>query len=263
MRLIAHRGGSLEAPENTLRAFRHAVEVGCDMLELDLRTTADGAVVVLHDAEVDRVTDGCGPIAALDLAEVRALDAAHWFAPGRGADPTAGAFPLRGGGGDLRIPTLEEVLRHVPGVPLTMDLKVGPPEAPEVPAAVAALLRAHRRVGDVIVGSFDQVRLDAFRALAPEIPTSATQDEVVRVWSGEPVPAGARIAALQVPAAYGSLEVVTPELVARAHAGGAEVHVWTVDEPAEMRRLGGLGVDGIISDRPRVLVEVLGPGSGG
>jgi glycerophosphoryl diester phosphodiesterase len=262
-RCIAHRGGSLEHPENTLRAFRHAEALGCDAIELDLRMTADGVVVVLHDPEVDRVTDGTGPVAGLTLAEVRELDAAHWFAPGHGPSREADAHPLRGGADDLRIPTLEEVLAAFPSLPIVMDLKVGPPELPGFTAAVVALLAEHDRRDDVIVGSFDQGRLDAFRALAPGIPTSASQDEVVAFWQGGPAPAVEGFAALQVPATYAGIEVVTGDLVERAHAVGIEVHVWTVDEPGQMRALVDLGVDAIMSDVPTLLVDTLRTGGAG
>jgi glycerophosphoryl diester phosphodiesterase len=258
VRCIAHRGGGREAPEGTLHAFRRAAALGCDALELDVRRTADGEVVVLHDEVVDRITDGSGEVAALALAEVQALDAAWAFAPGIGPDPSADAHPLRGRGGpDLRIPTLAELLVAVPGVPLVIDLKVGPPEEPDVPEQVARLLRAAGRGDDVIVGSFSQVRLDAFRALAPGVPTSATQDEAAAFWAGEPIPDVPGFAALQVPARFGDVDVVTADFVDRAHASGVEVHVWTVDDPDEVRRLVGLGVDGIVTDVPEAVSAVL------
>jgi glycerophosphoryl diester phosphodiesterase len=257
LRCIAHRGGAREVPENTVRAFRRAAALGCDALELDLRATADDAIVVLHDPRVDRVTEASAAVEELSLAEVRALDAAHWFSPGRGADRTAASFPLRGSDAvDLRIPTLEEVLLAVPDVHLVVDLKVGPPAVPWFPAAVAERLATHGRRGDVTVGSFDQGRLDAFRVLAPDVATSATREEVVAFFGGGPAPAVPRFTAFQVPARYGELEVVTPGLVERAHAGGHEVHVWTVDDPAEMRRLADLGVDGLITDVPSTLLQV-------
>jgi glycerophosphoryl diester phosphodiesterase len=260
MRRIAHRGGSLEAPENTLRAFRRAVALGCDAVELDLRATADGTVVVLHDPEVDRVTEGTGRVADLTAADLTALDAAHWFVPGRGPDRTAPSHPLRGtGDADLRIPTLADVLAALDGVPLVMDLKVGPPEVPGFVDAVAELLRARGRVRDVIVGSFSSERLDAFRSLAPGVPTSASAEEVLACWQGGATPDVPGFAAFQVPPRHGDIEVVTADLVARVHASGAQVHVWTVDEPAEMVRLLELGVDGIISDVPSVLVDVVPP----
>jgi glycerophosphoryl diester phosphodiesterase len=257
IRRIAHRGGSREAPENTLAAFRRAADLGCDAVELDLRVTADRSVVVLHDPDLDRVTDGAGPVAARTLAEVRRLDAAHWFVPSLGAMVGAADYPLRGSGADdLRVPTLEEVLRALPDVPLVMDLKVGPPEMPWLPGAVAELLAAAGRRDDVVVGSFDQGRLDAFRSAAPAVPTSATQAEVAAFWAGGPPPPVPGFAAFQVPRTFGDIEVVTPDFVERAHEADAEVHVWTVDDPAEMRELAAIGVDGLITDVPSVLTSL-------
>lgn len=259
MRCFAHRGGSLEAPEGTLRAFRRAVALGCDGVELDVRATADGEVVVAHDPELDRTTDGSGPIGAATLSELRSRDAAHWFVPGRGPDPGAEEHPMRGSAADdLRIPTLAEVLAALPGVPLVIDLKVGPPELPDFPAAVAELLRREGRMDDVIVGSFGQERLDAFRAVAPGVPTSATPEEVAALWQDGTPTEVPGFCAYQVPVAYGDVDVVTPAFVQRAHAVGAEVHVWTVDEPSEMLRLRDLGVDAIITDRPAVAMAALG-----
>jgi glycerophosphoryl diester phosphodiesterase len=270
---IAHRGGSLEAPENTLHAFRHAVSLGADMLEMDLRATADGEVVVIHDPDVDRVTDGTGPVATHTLDELRQLDAAHWFVPGAGPVRGADEYPLRGVArsrkgtapgwedivpDDLRVPTLSEVLQAFPAVPITIDLKVGEPELGWFHEAVAGLLAEHGRTEDVIVGSFATERLVPLRRYAPHLPTSAAQTEVAAFWAGEALPAIGRLVALQVPATYGDIEVVTSDFVARAHDEGLDVHVWVVDDESEMRRLVDLGVDGLVTDRPTTAARVLG-----
>lgn len=256
---ISHRGGSAEAPENTLHAFKRAVRLGTDMLELDLHATADGEVVVCHDASVDRTTDGTGRIRDLTLAELHRLDAAHWFSPGTGATRTAGDYPLRGRASqddDLRIPTLRALLEALPDTAMTMELKTGPPNAPAYHEAVAALLEAYDR--PVIIGSFSDSVLEAFRAHAPHRTTSASQTEATMFWAEQTVPAGRNIVALQVPPTFEGIEVVTEPFVVAAHDRGLAVHVWTVDEPQEMRRLLDLGVDGIMTDRPTVLAEVLG-----
>ena len=265
--LVAHRGGALEAPENTMHAFRHGVACGAHMLELDLHATADGEVVVLHDPMLDRTTDGNGAVADKRLADVLVLDAAHWFMPGRGAVPAAGPYPLRGVAtgaapsppaepGDLRVPTFAAVLDAFPNTWLTMELKVD-----GLHEHVVKLLAAHGREGDVLVGGFVAERLEAFRAAAPRVATSATEPEAAAFWawahgSGE-FPGPLPYAALQVPTTYEGVEVVTETLVTRAHGCGVAVHVWTVDEPAEMHRLLDLGVDGIMTDRPSVLAGVL------
>jgi glycerophosphoryl diester phosphodiesterase len=267
---IAHRGGSLEAPENTIHAFRHAVALGADMLEMDLRATADGEIVVLHDPDVDRVTDGTGPVAALPWEEVRRLDAAHWFVPDVGPLRGADHYPLRGAAGgrvdaagdidadELRIPRLSQVLEAFPQVPITVDLKVGAPELGWFHEAVANLLAEYGRTDDVIVGSFATERLEPLRRYAPHLPTSAAQTEVAAFWAGEALPATGRLVALQVPATYGDIEVVTREFVVRAHDEGLVVHVWVVDDEHEMRRLIDLGVDGLVTDRPTTAARVLG-----
>jgi glycerophosphoryl diester phosphodiesterase len=252
-----------------MHAFRHALACGADMLEMDVRATADGQVVVLHDPDVDRVTNGSGPVATLTWPEVRGLDAAHWFVPDVGALRGATHYPLRGvalgssdardaAPEDLRIPLLAEVLEAFPDVPLTIDLKVGAPELGWFHEAVAQLLAEHGRTDDVIVGSFSADRLEAFRRVAPAIPTSAAQVEVAAFWAGEMLPATPSLVALQVPPTYADIEVVTADFVERAHAAELEVHVWVVDEEAEMLRLVNLGVDGLVTDRPTTAARVLG-----
>jgi glycerophosphoryl diester phosphodiesterase len=266
--LIAHRGGALEAPENTLFAFRHAVACGAAMVELDLRATSDGEIVVLHDRTLDRTTDGSGAVAERALAAVQALDAAHWFVPGRGACMDDGPYPLRGmavGAAptpdgvtavELRVPTLEDVLRALPDTWLTMELK-----APGLESRVAELLGRYGRAPDVIIGGFATERLEAFRDAAPHVATSATEPEAAALWAAAhghgPPPDRLPYAALQVPPVHDGHVVVTAAFVAAAHERGRAVHVWTVDEPVAMHRLLDLGVDGIMTDRPTVLAEVL------
>jgi glycerophosphoryl diester phosphodiesterase len=266
--LIAHRGGAREAPENTLHAFGHGAASGAHMLELDVHASADGEIVVIHDAAVDRTTDGSGPVAAHSLRELRALDAAHWFVRGEGAVTDAPHYPLRGVAtgaaepppdvdpADLRVPTLAEVLEAFPTSLFTMELKAAGIHEP-----VVALLTALGRERDVIVGGFDTERVGAFRATAPQIATSATEAEVARFWAwahghGED-PGALPYVALQVPPVYRGLEVVTEAFVNAAHARGLPVHVWTVDDDEAMHRLLGRGVDGIMTDRPTALAKVL------
>jgi glycerophosphoryl diester phosphodiesterase len=266
--VVAHRGGALEAPENTLHAFRHGLACGAQMLELDLRRTVDGEIGVLHDATLDRTTDGRGPVAERALAEVRLLDAAHWFVPGRGAHRGAGPYPLRGVStgtapspagvdpNELRVPTLDAVLDAFPGSWVTMELK-----APDLHDRLAAILRAHDRDARVIVGAFAAERLAAFRRAAPRVATSASEAEVACFWAwvhgAGRKPDSMPYTALQLPLSHKGTAVVTETLVARAHELDIAVHVWTIDDPAEMQRFLDLGVDGIMTDRPSVLGRVL------
>jgi glycerophosphoryl diester phosphodiesterase len=263
----AHQGGAREGPSSTLFALRKARAAGAHALELDVHATADRRLVVCHDATVDRTTNGTGALAELTLAEIQTLDNAFWWVPGEVVDhdrPDAD-YPLRGrapADREFGIATLEEVLRTFPGVFLNLDIKQTAPQVEPYEAALAGLLRAYGRADDVIVASFWDAATDAFRAVAPEITTSAgtlaTAEFHGAVQSGQaPPPSVTCHDALQVPPAVGDIVVVDEPFVTRAHAAGLAVHVWTIDEAEEMARLLALGVDGIMSDRPSVLAGVL------
>lgn len=261
----AHQGGAREGPSSTLFAMRRALDAGANALELDVHATADGHLVVCHDETVDRTTDGTGAIAALTLAEVQALDNAYWFVPGEVVAPgrPAAEYPLRGrapADEELRIATLAEVLEAFPGVLLNLDIKQTAPTVRPYEAALAALLREHGRSEDVIVASFHDAATEALSACAPEIHTSAGTAASAVFWQavrdGTPVPP-TRHQALQLPPSVGDIAVVDDRLVAAAHAHGLAVHVWTVDDAAEMEQLVDVGVDGVMSDTPSVLVRVL------
>ena len=272
---IAHQGGAREAPANTLYAFATAVRAGAHGLELDVHMTADGHVIVLHDPTVDRTTDGTGAVDHLTLEEIRRLDAAHWFVPGEGVvhGRVATAYPLRGvATGDrppppghepaaFTIPTLAEVLVAFGGVHVNLDIKRTSPETAPYEHAVAELVQRHDRTADVIVGSFSDTALSRFKTIAPEVFTAAGPADTVAFWSTAQGQGGVALpnhVALQVPVRFEGLEVVTPAFVTAAHAHHIAVHVWTVDEAEEMARLLGMGVDGIVTDRPSVLANVLG-----
>lgn len=249
--IIAHRGASGHAPENTLAAFQRAVEMGADIVELDLQLTADGRLVVLHDDTVDRTTNGRGSVLDLSLAEIKALDAGYGFAV------AAGEFPFRGAG--LTVPTLEEVLEAFPTAALNLEMKA--PAGPPIADALAAVLRRYRAEDRVLVASFNPEILRRFRELMPGVPTSLAENEartfylLHRVfldrWYRSPG------VALQVPEWSGAIHVVTPSFIAAARRLGLKVHVWTVNDPGDMRRLVDLGVDGIITAFPDRLAAVL------
>jgi len=267
----AHQGGAWEAPSSTRYAIRKALAAGATGIELDVHATADGELVVCHDATVDRTTNGSGAIASMSLAELRALDNAYWFVPG--ADVTPGRdqedYPYRGRAPedpDFAIATLREVLEEFPGVVLNLDVKQTAPEVEPYEEALARLLAEHGRRDDVIVASFHDRATERFARLAPDVPTSAGTMVTAAFWravhTGEPVEAAwegrfARPVALQVPETFGGTTVVDERFVEAAHHAGVAVHVWTVDDEASMRRLVGLGVDGIVTDVPTVLCTVL------
>ena len=267
----AHQGGAWEAPSSTLYAIRAALASGSTAVELDVHATADGELVVCHDATVDRTTDGTGAIAAMTLAELRTLDNAYWFVPG--SDATAGLapshYPFRGrapADPDFRIPTLREVLEQFPGVLLNLDVKQTAPVVEPYEEALARLLVEFQRRDDVIVASFFDEATERFATFAPDIPTSAGMATTAEFWrsvqAGDPpapalATASRRPVAFQVPEVYGEVTVVDRRFVDAAHAAGVAVHVWTVDDEASMRELVRLGVDGIITDVPTVLSRVL------
>ncbi len=246
-------------------AIRSALKAGATAIELDVHCTADGHLVVCHDDMVDRTTNGHGAIASMTLEELRVLDNAYWFVPGADATPgrPADAYPLRGRAPkdkDLRIATLEEVLEEFPSVVLNLDIKQTAPDVVPYEAKLADLLRCAGRTSDVIVASFHDSATDAFSAIAPEIATSAGTNLVTQLWrasrDGSDLPA-TRHVAVQVPARMGSMVVVDEIFVAAMHDHGLAVHVWTINDQEQMESLVGLGVDGIITDRPSLLAKVL------
>lgn len=249
--LIAHRGGAALAPENTLAAFRLALEgFRADVLELDVHLTADGEVVVSHDATVDRCTDGSGPIAGLTLSELSRLDAGHRFSPdGR-------TFPFRGTG--LRLPTLEEVLRAFPCVRLNVELKA---DTDGLVSAFAALVRAERAAHRICCGSeHDELAARLHDAL-PEAchfyPRQALTDFVLAQKAGAEPPRDERYTVLDMPLYFQGARLFDEGLRDTAARLGLWINVWTIDDPEEMRRLADEGVGGIMTDRPDLLRETL------
>ncbi len=261
----AHQGGAWEGPSSTLYAIRAALDAGATGIELDVHATADHRLVVCHDPTVDRTTDADGTIAARTWAELAGLDNAYWWAPGADVSPglEPEAYPFRGRApADHRfgIALLEEVLEEFPDTVLNLDIKQTAPAVPPYEEALATLLRRFGCADRIIVASFLDDATDAFSAVAPEFPTSAGTLAVAAfyqaVQAGEPPPPTPHVA-LQVPVSVGELTLVDERFVEVAHAAGLAVHVWTVEEEAEMERLVGLGVDGIITDRPTALAGVL------
>ncbi len=261
----AHQGGAWEGPSSTLFAIRGALAAGASGIELDVHATADGVLVVCHDTTVDRTTDGTGAIADLTLDDLRALDNAYEWVLGADVTPglEASEYPFRGrapGDRQFGIATLEEVLEEFPGTVLNLDIKQTAPVVAPYEETLARLLRRFGRTDDIIVASFLDAATDAFSAVAPEIPTSAGTAAVAAFYQAvvagdEPPPM--RHVALQVPRKFGELVVIDERFVEAAHRADLAVHVWTIEEEAEMEQLCDLGVDGIITDRPTALVDVL------
>jgi len=261
----AHQGGAWESPSSTLHAIAHAVEAGATGIELDVHATADGELVVCHDATVDRTTPATGTIASFTLAELRKLDFSYWWIPGADVTPDrpAADYPFRGRAPEdpaFGIATLREVLERFPGLVLNLDIKQTAPVVAPYEEALARLLAEFGRSDDVIVASFLDPATDAFRRFAPSVPTSAGTMATAEAWravqAGEGVPEMPAVA-YQVPERQGDLVVVDERFVAAAHEAGKAVHVWTVNDTESMERLLGLDVDGIISDLPTTLCGVL------
>jgi glycerophosphoryl diester phosphodiesterase len=247
--VFAHRGGSRLAPENTIAAFDRAVAEGVDGLELDVRLARDGEVVVCHDATVDRTTDGSGPIRSMTVRELAGLDAGYHFSDGDGSRP------FRGKG--IGIPTLREVAWRYREPRLIVEMKE---DNRALVHAVLDVLRAADALARTCLGSFHLAALEEARRLEPGVATSAAQREVrwalYRSWVGL-FPRRVPYAAVQVPERREATQVVTPRFVRAAHRAGVDVHVWVVDEPDDMQRLLGWGVDGLITDRPDLAVPLV------
>ncbi len=262
----AHQGGAWESPSSTLHAIQHTLEAGATGVELDVHATADGELVVCHDATVDRTTAAQGTIASFTLAQLRAMDFSYWWIPGADVSPGRpdADYPFRGrapGDRSFGIATLREVLERHPGVVLNLDIKQTAPVVAPYEESLARLLAEFGRTDDVIVASFLDPATDAFRTFAPDVPTSAGTMATAAAWqavqAGEDLPESAAVA-FQVPERQGDLVIVDERFVAAAHRAGKAVHVWTVNDAVSMERLLGLGVDGIISDVPTTLCGVLG-----
>ena len=249
--IMAHRGASGIAPENTIIAFRKALEAGSDVLELDVHATKDGEIVVIHDETVDRTTDGTGAVKDFTLEELKRLDAGYRFTPDEGK-----TYPYRGQG--ITIPTLKEVFAEFPDARINIEIKQ--PEPP-IESSLLALIDEMGMRDKVLVASFHDEVMQRFRKLADDIATSAAEGELREFMvylTLKAVPFYTPKAdAFQVPEYYGERHVVTKDFIEAAHSKNVKVHVWTVNEEGDMRRLLELGVDGIITDYPDRLVEVM------
>jgi glycerophosphoryl diester phosphodiesterase len=249
--VIAHRGGRGLWPEGTLYAFKQALTLGVDVLEMDLRTTRDGFLVVMHDPSVDRTTDGSGPVRDYTLAELKKLDAAfNWSIDG------GRIYPLRGKG--IRIPTLREVFSELPDARLNIELKE---KDPAIISALCDNIKKYHMTDQVLVASFKSDILKAFRRVCPQVATSAGAAEAQIFYGLHRIGMQALFTpaaqALQLPQHFKGTHVVTQSLVAAAHERNLKVHVWTVNDPRQMHRLLRSGVDGIITDFPDRMLRLL------
>jgi glycerophosphoryl diester phosphodiesterase len=231
--VIAHRGASAYAPENTLAAFDLALQLGCRHLELDVDLSRDGQIIVMHDDTVDRTTGDTGPVGSHTLAELRALEAGAWFGPQFTGE---------------RIPTYAEILERYRGrAHLHTELKK---RAPHLASSVADLVRQYGMVDHVTVTSFQYQRLVETRAYAPELPTGW----LVREVSDATI---AQAQALGLTQICPRANTVTPALVRRLHAEGFVVRAWGVDDEALMRQVVEAGADGMTVNFPDKLLAYI------
>lgn len=239
---IGHRGAPQRAPENTLAAFALAIELGVDGIELDVQLTHDGHVVVIHDFTLERTTDGAGLAAARTLDELRRLDAGAWYGPAFGGE---------------RIPLLAEVVDLARGrCRLQVEIKG---TSPGIPAAVARVLRDGNALDGTLVTSFAHALLPAVKDAEPRLrtgtlfrPNALPTDERALIEEAINMARWARADAIDP-----HFSIVTPALVEAAHAAGLEVAAWTVDDPADMRRLTAAGIDRMTTNVPDVLLAEL------
>ena len=264
---ITHQGGENEAPSATMYAFERSMKLGSDMLEVDVNTTKDGKLAIIHDGSVDRTTNGTGPVADYTMAQLRKLDAAHWFVPLEGAtqDAPADQYVFRGvrtgqkkpppgyGPGDFRPLELSELMDRYPGVPINIEIKGGVAEDDasylHVAEVLADFLNRYGRTKGIVVASFNDAALTSFHQLAPDIDLApATAAVAGYVLGGVPLPPGYEV--FQVPPSFQGIPVVTQAFVDRAHGDGYAVHVWTIDDVETMNELWDYGVDGIMSAEP-------------
>jgi glycerophosphoryl diester phosphodiesterase len=250
--VMAHRGGNGLWPENTLYAFEQAAAMGVDVLEMDIHSTADDALVVLHDSTVDRTTDGTGAVHDLTLEQLKALDAGYDWSPDDGK-----TVPYRGQG--ITVPTLDEVFSALPAMPMNIEIKQA---APSIAAPLCRMIHEFDMTDRVLVASFHEEAIKEFQSECPEVATTASQNEVIALFVMSKAFLGAAYSpaaqAVQVPEYRSGLRVLAPGLVGTAHSRNLQVHAWTINEVEDMRRMLALGVDGIITDYPDRLMELVG-----
>jgi len=280
----AHRGGVIDFPENTLFAYGEVAALGADVLEMDVYQTADNQLVILHDLDVDRTTDGSGNVVDLTLAELKQLDAAYWFVPGVGTphDRPAADYVYRGiatgerppppgySREDFQIPTLREALERFAPYLINVELKPDLDGTGDYESLIAAELLRFGRVNDVIAASFVDAAANTFKSVAPCIHTSVPLDQgtalVLGALGDGEIPPVPEHVAFQVPPDTSQisqipdgfyLRVVTEDFIADAHRANLAVQVWTVNSCEEMLEMMALGVDAIMTDRPVLLERLL------
>ena len=252
--VIAHQGGDGVWPGDTMFAFEHAVELGADVLEMDAHLTKDGQIVLMHDKTVDDTTDGTGSIEDMSLSQLKELDAAYDWSNDDGQ-----TFPYRGQG--IQVPTLDELFQAFPQMRYVIEIKLT--EHP-LDNTLCELIHAHQMQDKVVVASFHDVAMQNFRATCPDVATSASRSEVTQFvllgkafLSGFVVPHYQAIQPPYDPAESLNIPIMTRRFIREAHAKNIRVEPWTVNDPDLMQQYIDWGVDGIMTDRPDLMIELL------
>ncbi|SES66554.1 glycerophosphoryl diester phosphodiesterase [Oceanobacillus limi] len=254
--VIAHQGGEHLAPSSTMEAFKNAMELGVDVIEFDVHMTKDGHLVAIHDPTVDRTTNGQGRVNDMTLEEIQSLDAATYFKDENGQNNY-----LNQG---VHIPTVEEIFTAIPDMRWNIEIKDS--NDPKLYRPIAeklwVMIKNHNVEDDVLIASFDQAIIDMVQEISKdEALVSGGRKEVTKFvglhkfyLNGLYWPS---VEAVQVPTQEGSFNLMDKKLIRGANQIGMDVHYWTINEPETMQQLIELGADGIITDRPDLLLELL------
>lgn len=247
--VFGHRGSAGDMPENTLPSFDKALADSADVLETDIHLTKDGQIVVFHDDFLDGTTNGSGRIENHTLAELKKLDAAYKFSRDGGK-----TFPFRGQG--ITIPTLDEIFTRYKGVKFNIDMKT---KNPALVKKVSEKIDEYGRADLTIMGSFNHASIKGLRKLQGDVLTCASNREVITslLTSKVGLSPYQEPLAFEVPVKEKGLNIVTKKFVTHAHANGHFVVPWTINDPKEMEALLKMGVDGIITDFPKVAADVI------
>jgi glycerophosphoryl diester phosphodiesterase len=241
--VIAHRGNSAFAPENTLESFQEGMALGADALEFDVHVSRDGKAVVIHDPTLERTTNGAGAVSALTLEELQRLDAGYHFTRDGGR-----TYPFRARG--ITIPSLEFVLSAFPGVAMILEIKTR-----HASAEVKRVLTAAGAAGRVLVAAFDDAALVPFRDGA--FSYSASRRELVRLFARALVPGnppGLPYKALAIPPSFKGIPIPVQRFARMARHSGMATHVWTVDDTSRAQRYWAGAVNGIITNDPGTIL---------
>lgn len=255
--VIAHQGGERLFPSETMFTFAQAVALGVDVLEMDVHSTADGVLVLMHDATVDRTTNGRGAIKEMTFAEIQTLDAGYYW-----TDDDGQTYPYRDQG--IVVPALEEVFQTYPDMRYNIEIKQ---QEPSIVRPFCDLIHQYQKQDQVLMATFHAEVMAEFRQVCPDVATAMVEQEILPLWLLSKVgleelysPAGEAIQApltFSLPV-FGEVDVMTGQFIEAAHRRNVQVHAWTVDDPADMERLIAAGIDGIITDRPDRLLAVVG-----